>query len=147
AGVSSFGFGGVNAHVVLEEGPIVPIVARQTKSCYLLVLSAKHADSLQQKLTQLSAYLKLQPDLPLEAIAYSLNTTRSHFDHRCALVVASKEELQTTLAEIIQGKHSQSYFLSQEMQAKREEPALTRLLETILEQIGNNSQVLDQQVY
>ena len=115
-GVSSFGFGGANAHVVIEEGPEYVLSSQQTKLHYLITLSAKHPDSLKQRLEDLHDYLENHQDLPLEAIAYTLNIGRSHFDHRCALVVASVEELHEKLKQI--QKNNNPMVVFKEMQDK-----------------------------
>ena len=49
AAVSSFGFSGTNAHLVLEEGPEQVLQAQRSKPYYLITLSAKHVDSLAQR--------------------------------------------------------------------------------------------------
>ena len=58
-GVSSFGFGGTNAHVVLEEAPEVPgkVESEYQRPNHLLVLSAKSGKALDAQVDQYIHYL------------------------------------------------------------------------------------------
>ncbi|MGB5927452.1 MAG: beta-ketoacyl synthase N-terminal-like domain-containing protein, partial [Cyclobacteriaceae bacterium] len=84
AGVSSFGFGGTNAHLILQEAPEVT-TAEETKgkAVSLLSLSARSAESLAE-LKQAYAALLSGENAPLAAICQAANTRRSHFAHRWA---------------------------------------------------------------
>lgn len=110
AGVSSFGFNGTNAHVVIEEGPEVVLSMQQSKPYYLITLSAKHPDSLQKRREDLQTYLSCYAEMPLEAIAYTLNVGRSHFNYRCAFVVSSLDELRMMLEKIQIQQNVTGYF-------------------------------------
>ncbi len=92
AGVNSFGFGGTNAHVVLQEAPSVPAPASQdedTERLYLLPLSGRSAEALRASAESYRAFLA-ETASHLHDIVYSASQRRSHHDHRLALVARSK---------------------------------------------------------
>lgn len=92
AGINSFGFGGTNAHVVLQEAP--PVALRETPTeerLYLLPLSARSGEALQDAARSFRDFLAHSP-AHLYDIGYSAALRRSHHDHRLALVARSKEE-------------------------------------------------------
>ena len=101
AGVSSFGFGGTNAHVVLEEVRQNKIT-KVDKPAWLITLSAKQKESLQQKFIDLLAWLQRDNGAhELASLSFTLNTGRSQFDERAALLVKSIPELVQTLQSLI----------------------------------------------
>lgn len=85
AGVSSFGIGGTNAHVILEEAPVVETTASR-RNGQLLLLSARTPASLDQLTEGLKTYLRENPAVDLADVAYTLQTGRKHFAHRRILV-------------------------------------------------------------
>lgn len=98
AGVSSFGFSGTNAHVILEEAPAQPPVLSQVeRPCHLLSLSAKNEPALKQKAVQLADHLAANPAVAISDIAYAANLGRSHFNHRLAIVADSAQEAREKL--------------------------------------------------
>ncbi len=102
AGVNSFGFGGTNAHVVLQEASPVQKIERpmnENGRPYLLPLSARSPEALHAVAEKYAAFLA-NPELSasLHDIAYSSSLRRSHHDYRLALVVHSKEEAAAHLA-------------------------------------------------
>nr|WGC84432.1 RsnB [Streptomyces sp.] len=94
AAVSSFGFSGTNAHVILEQAPPTPEPQRAADPAVIpWVLSAKTPTALQAQAERLHAHLLAHPELPLADIGYSLATTRTHFEHRAAVVGHNRDQL------------------------------------------------------
>ncbi|MEG5035146.1 SDR family oxidoreductase [Microcoleus sp. AT3-D2] len=81
AGVSSFGIGGTNAHVILKEAPTVE-VSEVSRPWQLLVLSAKTESALDAATANLTLYLKQKSDRTLADVAYTLQIGRRTFNHR-----------------------------------------------------------------
>lgn len=101
AGISSFGFGGTNAHIIVTESPSIPkTLSSPSKPFYLVTLSARTHSALKQQCDNLIYYLQENKNAALENISYTLNTGRMHFEYRCALVVASTDELLQKITDI-----------------------------------------------
>lgn len=85
AAVSSFGLGGTNAHVVLEQAPSITRPDRQPRA-ELFVLSAKTEAALDAACDQLAGYLRTHPDLAAADVALTLREGRRQFAFRRTLV-------------------------------------------------------------
>lgn len=81
AGVSAFGVGGTNAHVILEESPPAE-AAPDARPWKLLVLSAKSESALMARTSQLVTYLNQHTDVSLSDLAYTLQVGRKTYSHR-----------------------------------------------------------------
>lgn len=94
AAISSFGFSGTNAHVILEEAPAAVLKDSEVNipQNHLFVLSAKSANSLQIMVSALIDYLEKNNE-GIEDICYSLAVGRNHFSYRLALIVNDKKSL------------------------------------------------------
>jgi len=106
AGVSSFGIGGTNAHMVLEEAPVVkpePPIAAVERPLHLLMLSAKSEEALNEQAVNYENYLKTHPEIPFTDVCFTAATGRSHFEHRLTLVADSSMEAGERL-------RAQNYF-------------------------------------
>ncbi|WGV24576.1 type I polyketide synthase [Halotia branconii] len=106
AGVSSFGFGGTNAHVILEEAPLVSPKdsVSNERPLHLFTLSAKSENALRDLAQNYENYLGNNPDASLTDICFTANTGRSHFDHRLVAIAQSNTQLQTVLGAYAAGK-------------------------------------------
>ena len=99
AGISSFGSGGTNAHLVLEEAPVTEL-SGPSRPWQLLMLSAKTADALERATQNLSEHLKTiaarnegpQQLSELADAAFTLQTGRSEFPHRRVMACADAAE-------------------------------------------------------
>ncbi|HBB35614.1 MAG TPA: short-chain dehydrogenase [Cyanobacteria bacterium UBA9273] len=101
AGVSSFGFGGTNAHVVLQAAPdLTPVAGKWERPYHLLTLSAKTPVALQDLAQRYANFLSSNPEASLADICFTANTGRSHFPYRLALSAASVTELKEHLAAL-----------------------------------------------
>lgn len=98
AGVSSFGFGGTNAHIILSDAPLVENTNTNDleRPRHLVTLSAKTEASLQELSRSLSDSLR-NTQYALSDLAFTANTTRSHFEYRLAIQVGTVEELKNGL--------------------------------------------------
>jgi amino acid adenylation domain-containing protein len=92
AGVSAFGVGGVNAHVVLEETPAISPFIPSSRPAQLLCVSARSESALKVATENLARHIAEHPEDPLEDVAYTLAAGRKAFDHRAAFVCADAGE-------------------------------------------------------
>ncbi|MEL7409488.1 MAG: type I polyketide synthase [Cyanobacteria bacterium J06558_2] len=104
AGVSSFGFGGTNAHVIVESAPIqksqvkAPEVGE--RPWHVLTLSAKCEAALLELTQRYQKLLADHDELAIADLCFSANTGRSHFQHRLAIIASTKLELAQKLDQI-----------------------------------------------
>jgi polyketide synthase PksN len=109
AGLSSFGAGGANAHVILAEYPPEQDPRRQQRrqaGPHLVLLSARRDSALQQMAAQLLAFITREPAVELADLAYTLQTGRVHYEFGLALVAADLTSLHSQLTQFLRsGAH------------------------------------------
>ncbi|MEC1501348.1 type I polyketide synthase [Bacillus sonorensis] len=96
AGVNSFGFGGTNAHVVLEEAPhVMPPVRTFTEKPYVFPASARSLEALKDVAAAYKDRLEQDDSAcsTLHDLCYTAGVKRTHHSCRLAAVADSKEEL------------------------------------------------------
>ncbi|MDO0938363.1 SDR family NAD(P)-dependent oxidoreductase [Streptomyces sp. DG2A-72] len=100
AAVSSFGFSGTNAHVIIEQAP-EPAEPTDTRpwdgGALPWVLSAASPQGLRAQAERLRSYVAERPELRPVDVAFSLATTRSVLEHRALVVGADRDGLLTAL--------------------------------------------------
>ncbi len=90
AAVSSFGVGGTNAHVVLEEAPEAG--SSESRPTQLMVLSAKTETALDAATANLAEFIKKHHETNLADMAYTLKLGRGEFEHRRIFTCSNAEE-------------------------------------------------------
>ncbi len=96
AAVSSFGIGGTNAHVILEEAELVQ-VPPSAKQWYLIVLSARSESAVYRMAANLANFLEKNRGLNLADLAYTLQVGRKRFDYGLAFGCRDIDECLYTL--------------------------------------------------
>jgi len=97
AGISSFGVGGTNVHVIVEEYLMDFKPSDEGRPLQLLPWSAKSEKSLDAYGTSLGNFLDSNPDNNLADVEFSLNTTRDSFAHRGFVLAKSVSEAREIL--------------------------------------------------
>jgi len=101
AGVSSFGFGGTNAHVILEEPPAASTrAAAVERPVHALTLSAKSEVALAALAASTAGYLREHTEVSLADAAFTGNTGRTVFPYRAAIVATSSADAATRLESV-----------------------------------------------
>ncbi|CAN7769214.1 SDR family NAD(P)-dependent oxidoreductase [Rhizobium leguminosarum] len=107
AGISSFGAGGANAHIIIEEYVPAPRASAPVRphGPVAVVLSAKNEERLQAQAAQLIQAVEARgfTDADLADIAYTLQIGREAMEVRLALVADSLEEMTSKLHRYSQG--------------------------------------------
>ncbi|MCE3199530.1 type I polyketide synthase [Paenibacillus sonchi] len=91
AGVSSFGIGGTNAHIILEAAPSIASDA-SAKQNHVFLFSAKTLKSLEDTCRNMADFFGNHSTLHPADVAYTLQTGRKHFPYRKMVVSSSLEE-------------------------------------------------------
>ncbi|MDU8671978.1 SDR family NAD(P)-dependent oxidoreductase [Paenibacillus polymyxa] len=104
AAVSSFGFSGTNAHLIIEEyrpETAISPADDESHSPVLFVLSAKNEQQLVTYAENMRNFIATQPNLNLTDMGYTLQVSREPMNHRLAFVADSKENLLQALDGLV----------------------------------------------
>lgn len=117
AGVSSFGFNGTNAHLIVADIPLEPLnpipASAAATTPDLFTLSAKTETALHQLVIRYCDHLAAHPDLAIADLCYTSRVGRSHFNYRLAVVTHSTADLHQKLTLIADGIFPTDAFQAQ----------------------------------
>jgi acyl transferase domain-containing protein/SAM-dependent methyltransferase len=100
AGLSSFGFSGTNAHLIVEEAPEVAGPGAPTeRPVHILALSARNREGLQQLANAVADRLEAVTDRELADVCFTANAGRAHFPERLAIVGENTQQIRDGLLE------------------------------------------------
>lgn len=125
AGVSSFGFSGANAHIIIQEVAKVVPPARTVPAEGLLLLSAKSHEALELLLARYYSFLSSTKE-DFSDICYTAATCRSHFLFRVALLAPSAP----AAALLIKNRQYTLHVVKKEQPFSAQDTALTGLKES-----------------
>ncbi|MGH9593137.1 MAG: acyltransferase domain-containing protein, partial [Bryobacteraceae bacterium] len=107
AGLSSFGFSGTNAHVIVEEAPLAqPRTAALERPLHLLALSARSENALREMAESYAEVLH-EATAQLGDFCFSANAGRAQFEYRVAVAGNTASELRERLLESLPAKRVQ----------------------------------------
>ncbi|MHB9147652.1 MAG: SDR family NAD(P)-dependent oxidoreductase, partial [Candidatus Amoebophilus sp.] len=112
AGVSSFGIGGTNAHVILESAPsILQAPISHKRDWHILPFSAKTTSSLAIVEQDARTYLQTLQELSLEQAAYAYQQTKFPFSQRSVIICHSTDD---ALHHLTHSPKSSNYYFQAE---------------------------------
>jgi acyl transferase domain-containing protein/enoyl-CoA hydratase/carnithine racemase/NAD(P)-dependent dehydrogenase (short-subunit alcohol dehydrogenase family)/acyl carrier protein len=138
AGVSSFGFSGTNAHLVIEEyvPAAVPAIPSGGDAIFMIPLSARSEEQLQQKARDLLEHLASSQAIDLAGMAYTLQVGRDAMEERLGFLVSSVEELAEKLSAYLDGGKNLAHVYRGGVEARSENMTIISRDDDIQEAIG-----------
>ena len=102
AGLSSFGVGGANAHLILEEPPAAVLEEKshlgaddgsENLPMGIVTLSARHEETLVAQADRLATHLEDWPEINAQDVCFTTNQAKTHFHQRLALIAYDRSQL------------------------------------------------------
>ena len=114
AGVSSFGFSGTNAHLIVEEAPRredKQSEAEYDSQAFLLPLSARSEGALHELAERLAQFIVAHPEEDCRAVSAAMSVGRAHFEHRLAVVAKDRDAFIASLHAAAKGEQQWSVVI------------------------------------
>ncbi|MDB6129467.1 MAG: hypothetical protein JWM04_574, partial [Verrucomicrobiales bacterium] len=110
AGVSSFGFSGTNAHIILQEAPENNSRVKAEPTTNAFLISARSENALLKMAARYQAFLEHNQHDEFSDVCFSLSCGRSLFKYRLGLLASSNSEAAKTLSCFINGQPGQTLW-------------------------------------
>ncbi len=105
AGISSFGFSGTNAHIIIESAPEIEIqLSEIERPQHIITLSAQNETALKELTKRYENFLSEKQFISLGDVAYTVNIGRSHFKQRATVIGASTDQILDRLEALAAGE-------------------------------------------
>ncbi|MFF3395074.1 SDR family NAD(P)-dependent oxidoreductase [Streptomyces sp. NPDC002669] len=105
AGVSSFGLSGTNAHVIVEEPPLVePAVGAVGEGVFPVVVSGRDEAALREQAGRWASWLSGREGVSVADVAVTAARHRSHFESRASVVASDAAGLVEALEALAEGR-------------------------------------------
>lgn len=141
AGISSFGFNGTNAHVIVADQPtgftehpassVSHNQGDRTPSARLFILSARTEVALKALVSCYVEHLSQHSTLDIADICYTASLGRSHFNDRLAIVTTSVSDLSKKLSEFVAGQPIQGLMYGRSQDSSSVTIQITSTLEEL----------------
>ncbi|NNK73173.1 MAG: SDR family NAD(P)-dependent oxidoreductase, partial [Flavobacteriaceae bacterium] len=120
AGISSFGFGGSNVHVVVSEFISIKQPEEQTalssdRNHYILPLSARDEKSLLSLTNDISELIKTERKIPIKHICHALSKRRNSSKYKMIAMGSSRNELIDCLEDYKNAKENSDVLLGEKV--------------------------------
>lgn len=103
--LNSFGVGGANAHVIVEEPPVVAVADPElARPVHIMALSARSSDGLQRRARDLADLLARSSESAVDDLCFSINTAQRPLPHRAAITARTREEMTRLLTALSEGE-------------------------------------------
>lgn len=116
AGINGFGFGGSNAHIIIEEYKPDKQERQENEEKqginYILKVSTKSEKSLNEQIKKYAELVKKCDDNAFGDLVYSADRGRADFEYRFAVVGSTKEQILQRMESFIQGEEPEGVFTS-----------------------------------
>ncbi|WP_220471470.1 CurL C-terminal domain-containing protein [Bacillus velezensis] len=96
--MSSFGYSGTNAHVVMSE-ELDTEEPHPSNPSYLIALSARNRKQLEVQVKNILSFIEQRPDISITNVSYTLMIGRKQFRNRLAVIVKDLSELTIELTK------------------------------------------------
>ncbi|TQV86004.1 non-ribosomal peptide synthetase [Aliikangiella coralliicola] len=124
AGISSFGAGGANAHMIIEEYSQERVSAEQNVNV-VIPLSARTSEQLNQKANELYHFVvNEKQNIDLANMAYTLQVGREAMEERLGFMVNSVDQLIENLKAFVEGQRNIEDFYQGQVKANKKEMML-----------------------